>query len=304
MGEQPHESSSPPLPDIDSLWNYNDPAGTEAAFRALLPRVGSTWETHSYALELFTQLARTQSLQRKYDECHTILNEVDREATVEMHRVRVRSALERGRAFNDTGKLDDAKRCFAAAWDLARAQRLDGLAVDAAHMLAIAASGKDAVEWNLRAIAFAEASADPAARRWFGSLRNNLGWAYVALARYPEALAQFEEVVRVHAAANRPGPLRVGRYSVAKTLRLVGRVDESLTLQRQVLRDAEAQGEPDGYVHEELGECLLALGRPDEARAQFARAWELLSMDPWFPNDEAARLERIRRLATGEGETS
>ena len=296
------QTGQPSLPDIDSLWNYGDPAATEAAFRALLPRVGSTWETHSYALELFTQLARTQSLQRKYDECHTILNEVDREATVEMHRVRVRSALERGRAFNDTGKLDEARRCFTAAWDLARAQRLDGLAVDAAHMLAIAATGEEAVEWNLRAIAYADASPDPAARRWLGSLRNNLGWSFVELGRYPEALAQFEEVVRFHEASGRAVPLRIGRYSVAKTLRLMGRVDESLAIQRQVLKATEDQNDPDGYVHEELAECLLALGKGDEARGEFARAYELLSKDPWFPPAEAARLERIRRLGSRETE--
>jgi len=44
-------------------------------------------------------------------------------------------------------------------------------------------------------------------------------------------------------------------------------------------------------------ECLLALGRTREARRAFARAYELLSRDPWFPPTETARLERIRRLA-------
>jgi tetratricopeptide (TPR) repeat protein len=298
MVPQPDDAS---LPDIDGLWNYGDPAATETKFRALLPRAAGAAHV-AYRLELLTQLARTQSLQRKFDACHAILDDVDRDATPEMHLVRVRSALERGRAFNDTGRLDEAKRAFAAAWELASAKRIDGLAVDAAHMLAIAASGEEAVEWNRRALAYAEASTDPAARRWFGSLRNNLGWAYVSLGHYPAALAQFEEVVRIHEAAGRAAPLRIGRYSVAKTLRLMGRVDESLALQRQVLKSAEAQNDPDGYVHEELGECLLALGKGDAARAEFARAYELLSKDPWFPPGEAARLERIRRLGNGEGD--
>src|SRR5688500_9705244 len=102
------QSDDAALPDIDSLWNYGDPPATEAAFRALLPRAAASGDP-AYRLELLTQLARTQSLQRKYDACHAILDEVDRDVAPEMHRVRVRSALERGRAFNDTGKLDEAK---------------------------------------------------------------------------------------------------------------------------------------------------------------------------------------------------
>ena len=49
------------LPDIDSLWDYNDPAATEAQFRALLPRVQAEGDA-DYEAELLTQLARAQGL--------------------------------------------------------------------------------------------------------------------------------------------------------------------------------------------------------------------------------------------------
>jgi hypothetical protein len=53
-------------------------------------------------------------------------------------------------------------------------------------------------------------------------------------------------------------------------------------------------GETDGYVFEEIAECLLALGRDDEARPSFARAYELLSRDP--DEVDPVRLERLRAL--------
>ena len=59
---------------------------------------------------------------------------------------------------------------------------------------------------------------------------------------------------------------------------------------------AMAEGIPDGYNHEEIGECLLALGRPDEARPHFARAYEILSKDAWLADGEPERLKRLAEL--------
>lgn len=53
------------------------------------------------------------------------------------------------------------------------------LAVDAAHMLAIASgSFEEKITWNTTALQAAEASTDEQARGWCGSLYNNLGWTY------------------------------------------------------------------------------------------------------------------------------
>jgi hypothetical protein len=45
-------------------------------------------------------------------------------------------------------------------------------------MVAIVASGDEALAWNQRALELAQASPDPDARRWRASLFNNLGWTY------------------------------------------------------------------------------------------------------------------------------
>ena len=61
-------------------------------------------------------------------------------------------------------------------------------------------------------------------------------------------------------------------------------------------REFESTGETDGYVFEEIGECLLALKRADEARPYFAKAYEVLSKDSWLVEQESDRIKRLKRL--------
>jgi hypothetical protein len=77
----------------------------------------------------------------------------------------------------------------------------------------------------------------------------------------------------------------------------LGRLAEALALQREVLEHGTALGDEDGFVSEEIGECLLALGQQDEARPHFARAYDLLSRDAWLVATDAPRLERLHALA-------
>ena len=50
-------------PEIDDLWDYTDPAGSEARFRACLAQ---TEPGSSAYRELLTQIARAQGLQRNF----------------------------------------------------------------------------------------------------------------------------------------------------------------------------------------------------------------------------------------------
>ena len=87
---------------------------------------------------------------------------------------------------------------------------------------------------------------------------------------------------------------------MARCLRALGRVDEALAIQERLARETEAAGDQeDGYGAEEIGECLLALGRPDEARPAFARAAALLGADAYLAEHEPDRIERLKRLAAG-----
>jgi tetratricopeptide (TPR) repeat protein len=116
------------------------------------------------------------------------------------------------------------------------------------------------------------------------------------MGEYQLALEVFEEALRLRREQGKPGPIRMARWSVAKMHRLLGRRAEALTEQEALLGECERAGQPDGYVHEELAECLLSLGRGKAAQEHFAQAHALLSKDPWFPADEKSRLERMKQL--------
>jgi hypothetical protein len=55
----------------------------------------------------------------------------------------------------------------------------------------------------------------------------------------------------------------IAKWSVARTLRSLGRVDEALAMQMAQKEEVDASGTSDGYVSEEIGECLLLLGRSE-----------------------------------------
>jgi len=77
-------------------------------------------------------------------------------------------------------------------------------------------------------------------------------------------------------------------------------VEESLAIQRELEKQIADLENPDGYVYEELAECLHALGWRDEAKPNFRRAHELLSKDPWLNESEPERIERLRDLGENE----
>ena len=284
------------LPDFDSLWNYDDPAGTEARFREVLP--GATEHgDRGYHAELLSQIARTQGLQRQFADAH---NTLDRVVDLLPHapaRARIRCLLERGRVFNSAGEPDNARPLFREAWELAFANGEDNLAVDAAHMLAIVEPPEQQIEWNLRAMDLAESSADPRAKKWLASLYNNLAWTYHDKGEYGTALDLFEKALALREKRGEAGPTRIARWSVGRALRSLGRTEEALNIQERLLEENRAAGTDDGYVEEELGECLLALGRSQESKPHFAAAYASLSRDQWLAEHEAERLERLKNLA-------
>ena len=138
------------------------------------------------------------------------------------------------------------------------------------------------------------------ARQWGGSLYNNIGWDYHAQGQYELALEAFDKALEWRQAQGDPREILIARWCIARTLRSSGRLEEALQ-QQQALQEAWIPlGGSAGYTEEELGECLLALNRPDEARPYFAQAYAKLSQDAWLMATEPARLERIKRLGKGQ----
>jgi tetratricopeptide (TPR) repeat protein len=285
------------LPELDSLWAYNDPAGTEAKFRELLPRAAASPD-RSYHVQLLTQIARTQGLQRSFEEAHRTLDTVEGMLTEDLPVAKVRYLLERGRIHNSSNQPETAKPFFLEAWEYGIAKGLDYYALDAAHMMAIAEPPERQLEWAERAMGLAEETQDERAGRWLGPLYNNTGWTYHDLGKYDRALELFEKSLAWRQEQKDEKGTRIAWWTIARTYRSLGRLEEALEIQRRLEQEIEAKGiDEDGYVFEEIAECLLLMGKDDEARAYFGRAYDLLSEDPWLQANEAARLSRLRELS-------
>jgi len=278
---------------LDRAWAFDRPAESEARFRAELATLppGS-----SASLEASTQLARAQGLQREFAAAHATLDGVERALAGHPERVAVRYLLERGRVFNSSRQPDKAVPLFQDALTRARVAGEDFLAIDAAHMLGIAAPAETRLKWNLEAIAMTERTSDARARRWLASSYNNMGWTYHERGEYASALAYFEKAVPAWEARGDPRGVHIARWAVARAYRSLGRNDDALAIQRQLEAESVAANAPDGYVYEELGELLLANGEQAAAQAHFARAFELLGGDATFQANEPERLARLRRL--------
>lgn len=288
--------SSHQTPLYDELWDMSQPAATERHFHDRLSQTPADFgEGH---LQLLTQIARAQGLQRQFDAAHKTLDEVESHLSTGAPVAHIRYQLERGRVFNSSGHPDKARPFFMQALDAAQTQSEDFYAVDAAHMLAIVASPDEALGWNRRAMQIAEASESPYARRWLGSLYNNIGWAYHDLGDYAQALDTFERALAWFEQRDPPAPerVRIARWTVARALRSLKRHDEALA----ILRTLEGKG--DGYVDEEIGENLLEQGDPASAAPHFAKAYALLSTDEWLQANDSARLERMLQLSRPTGQ--
>lgn len=289
-----------PLTDFDALWDYNDPARTEVKFRELLPGAKESSDKSYYA-QLLTQIARTQGLQRKFEDAHQTLDTVEVLLTDELIVAKIRYLLERGRVYNSSNQPDKSKPLFLEAWELGVAKGEDFYAIDAAHMLGIVEPPEKQLEWAGKAMELAEKSTDQRARNWLGSLYNNTGWTYHDLKQYDKALELFEKSLRWREGKNDEEGIRIARWTIARTYRSLGRIEKALQIQRELEKEFEQKGiEHEGYVFEELGECLLLLQKEDEARKYFKLAYDLLSKNQWLVANQPERLKRLRQLGSLE----
>jgi tetratricopeptide (TPR) repeat protein len=278
--------------DIDAYWEYSDPAASETRFRALLPAARG-----DERLEVLTQIARTYSLRRDFAQAHALLDEVEGQLASAGPAPRVRYLLERGRTFNSSSDKERARPLFVQAWEVASAHGLDGLAVDAAHMVPIVVGGSEGAEWTRRGVELARRSTDAKARALLPALLNNHAWNLHDEGRYGEALPVFREAEVVWLASGKQPQGRIARWSVARCLRSLGRFEEALAIQRALEQEWTATGAASGYVFEELAELLDATGRREEARPYFRRAAEELAKDDWLVKNEPQRLARLRERA-------
>lgn len=257
--------------DLTALWDFNHP--DESARRLLAALATASGDD---ALILRTQIARSHGLRRDFDTARRLLREMEPALATASPEVQARHALELGRSWASATHAPDqltaeakalASDAFGRALAVARAARLDGLAIDAIHMRAfIDTAPADQLRWGQEALQIVLASDQPAARRWEGSIRNNIGVALNQLGRHNEALAQLQQALALRERGGNADAVHVARWMVAHTLRLLGRSDEALAQQLDLARTADAAGQPDPYVFEELEALYRARGENDLAR--------------------------------------
>lgn len=260
--------------DVQSLWDFDQPARSELQFRAALDKAQG-----DDALVLRTQIARTFSLRGRFDEAHCELDAVDALLSGAGPEPKVRALLERGRTWRSARQPAQAGPLFERAFAQALAAGLAGLAADALHMVALVANGTEAqVAAHRKLIAYARGSADPKARYWEAPGLNNLGVTLNEAGRHDEALAVFREALSVRERQGDAGEVRVARWMVAHTLRLLGRLDEALVLQLDLECRFQVVGAADPYVFEEL--ALLYQARGDADRAAHYQAKQRQATPP------------------------
>ena len=261
--------------DVLSLWNFANPKESEERFREAMAGASP-----GDALILQTQVARAMGLQNDNAGAIALLQSIanDAQAHPEAH---VRYHLEMGRSLASAAhKPEDmpaeakatARTHYEQAFQIAQAHRLDYLAIDALHMMVIVDDAPDAqIKWNHEALVYLEKSDQADAKKWEGSLRNNLGYSLHLAGRYEEALVQFELSKKAREAAGREDLARVARWMIAWTHRVIGKEDLALQEQLDLERDCEAAGAPDPYVFEELATLYRNRGELEKSEAYAAK---------------------------------
>ena len=256
-------------------------------------------------MELDTQLARAQGLQGRFAHALLTLDAVEEGLLPDERRAAIRYQLEMGRVLRSSGNTEGAQPYFEKAVMLAEAAGEEVLEVDARHMVALAEpEPARRLQLNQDTLERASASSHPRARRWRGSLWNNVGMDLQALGRLDEAEAAFRKSFEAWS-EDSPERAPIARWMIGWTLRLQGRLQEALEIQESLAKQYRQGGTDAGYVYEELGEIHLALidgpFRADHlalTKSSFHTAYLYLKDNPDLAG-EPERLARIKRLGEG-----
>jgi len=258
--------------DLASLWNHGKPELSEQRFRDALQDASD-----EDALVLRTQIARTYGLRRDFVRAREILSGIEAQAMKASPEVRTRYFLELGRTYASTTHPPEsqtpetrqlARSHYTQAFETAQQAGLDELAIDALHMMVcVDPDPDDQLKWNMKAVAYMEESSQPEAKKWEGSLRNNIGYAQHLRGDYEEALRQYELSLAAHERAGRAANVRIAHWMIAHTLRAQGKLREAIDIQLRLEREWDLAGEPDPYVYEELEHLFRAVNETERAEA-------------------------------------
>src|SRR3979411_1046954 len=178
---------------LRGLWDFDDLDDTERRFREQLERESSD----GGRAEVLTQLARGDGLRERFEQGERLLREAEALAG-DSAAARIRIDLERGRLLRSSGNAAGSMPLFEPAFDSATKAGEEFMAVDAAHMCALAASDRSSrLAWTQSGIEIAGASSDRDIAYWLGPLYNNLGVDHAEAGEHEAALEAFQRALEV-----------------------------------------------------------------------------------------------------------
>lgn len=257
--------------NILELWDHSKPELSEQRFRSALPSASP-----DDALILQTQIARTYGIRRNFSQAQQILADIEPQIQDANIEAKVRYFLELGRTYASTTHLpesqtttvkEQARSAYMCAFELAKEGKLDYLAIDALHMMAVVdIAPEDQLKWNHMAVEFMQSSSQQDAKKWAGSLHNNIGYALYLLGRYEDALAEFKFALAARERDGNPRTIRIAHWMIAWTLRALGHINEAIEIQLRLESECDGAGEPDPYVFEELELLYQAINDTEKAK--------------------------------------
>ena len=287
------------FPDIDGFWDFDDLPSTEVKIKDLVE--SETASGVSRSVELITQLARVQGLQRKISEARATLllakDPITKHAGDTNARAEIRFSIEQGRLFGLSMTPAQSLAYFEKAWNEATKANEVFFSIEAAVMLSISRPPKHQNEWLQKALHLAESTVDINAKLWLPQLYVMNGWHSFDFRKFDEALDNFQKALDQPQSIQSPIKRFAVRWSFARTLRALNRFQEALDIQRELKAEMQTVGKVNGHVFLEMAECFQLLQNLDEAKVHFEQAYKELSLNGWYSDNKSSELSRIQRLS-------
>lgn len=142
------------IENFDEWWGIlGDPIKVEQKFQELFLQA-QYLNNKSISIQLLSQIALAQALQKKFDAAHNTLDTAKLLLPHDDKVAHVRILLERGRVFQQAGNIANALSFFQQAFEPGIKNNIcDKYTIDAAHMIAIVVEKpEEKILWNCRAI--------------------------------------------------------------------------------------------------------------------------------------------------------
>ncbi len=246
----------PLLDEADSTFN----SGNYEQARSIYERVedkAMAVNHDSYITEARSMIARCYLITGKKEEGRPWLEKAEEKASPDNPQGWSRFLGVKGRFQWQDDKKNEATETFKGMYEYCSERELHNRAIDAAHMVAIAGTPEEQIEWALKGIKEAE---EGNVTGWLAPLWNNLGWTYEDQGKYQESLEAYLNAREYHWRYGTERNKLIADWAVGHAYNKLGKHDEAAQWLRPVLAWCERINEVEfrGLTCQELGDIERA----------------------------------------------